>query len=259
MQSWYSSIRFYNMCWLYIFQPQGSREYKMKFQEDAEWLNWRNRFSSLYDSLNYSRGLQGFVMREGHKLLEKRYVKNHKFSKVLEIGAGCGEHTQFVRHEFDEYHLTDLNPNVLAYAKKNLDSNNLTKYQFSVQGETDLHYPNEVFDRVIAAHVLEHIYKPHLALLEWKRVIKHGGTISVLIPCDPGILWRIGRIFARKKMTNLGLNYDYIMAREHVNPCNNLIVLLQHIFPNSHATWWPSYVPSIDMNLFFAFHATVTK
>lgn len=229
----------------------------MRMQEDEEWLAWRARFSSLYDTLNYTSGLQGRVMNESHKLLEKEYCQNDKFSKVLEIGAGCGEHTQFIRHGFEEYHLTDMNAACLGIAKNNL--NNLAKYHFSVQGEIDLNYRDDEFDRLIAVHVLEHIYRPHLVLREWKRVIKPGGKISVLIPCDPGVLWRIGRIFARKKHTKLNLNYDYIMAREHVNPCNNLVVLLKHTFPDARTIWWPTHIPSMDINLFFAFHATVHK
>ena len=231
----------------------------MKFEEDSDWRDWRNRFFLLYDTLNYSKGLQGLVMNEGHKLLEKRYTANDKFSKIIEIGAGCGEHTHFIRHKFDEYHLTDIDANVLCAAKKNLVSNEQSKYKFCLAKEIELNYPDDEFDRLIAAHVLEHIYRPHLALAEWKRVIKPGGTISVLIPCDPGILWRIGRKFARKKMTRLGLNYDYIMAREHVNPCNNLVTLLRHAFPTNKAVWWPTLIPSMDMNLFFVFHAIVDK
>lgn len=101
---------------------------------------------------------------------------------------------------------------------------------------------------------------PHLALKEWRRVLKHGGVISILIPTDPGLAWRLGRHFGpRKNAIARGIAYDYVMAREHVNSCNNLIALLRHYFPGSKEAWWPFPIASIDLNLFFAFHATVDK
>jgi ubiquinone/menaquinone biosynthesis C-methylase UbiE len=38
----------------------------------------------------------------------------------------------------------------------------------SLNGER-LSYADNSFDRLIAIHVLEHIYQPHLALKEWVR------------------------------------------------------------------------------------------
>ena len=72
--------------------------------------------------------------------------------------------------------------------------------------------------------------------------------------------WRLGRHFGpRKNAIAQGIAYDYVMAREHVNSCNNLIAILRHYFPESKEAWWPFPIPSIDLNLFFAFHATLDK
>ena len=91
-------------------------------------------------------------------------------------------------------------------------------------------------------------------------MLKHGGVISILIPTDPGMAWRLGRHFGpRKNALAQGIEYDYVMAREHVNSCNNLIAILRHYFPGSKEAWWPFPIPSIDLNLFFAFHATLDK
>jgi phosphatidylethanolamine/phosphatidyl-N-methylethanolamine N-methyltransferase len=91
-------------------------------------------------------------------------------------------------------------------------------------------------------------------------VLKDGGTLSILIPTDPGMAWRLGRhLGPRRNAIAQGIAYDYVMAREHVNSCNNLVALLRHYFPRSRESWWPLRVPSIDLNLFFAFHAKVVK
>lgn len=229
--------------------------------EDQAWLDYRARFSEVYDESNYSSPLQSAVMRASHRLTEKRFGGNYHFSRVLEIGAGTGEHFGFVRHNFDEYVLTDPDPKTLEVAQRKLNSLHFSgRLKFEVQAGGQLDYPDDSFDRLIATHVLEHIYQPHLALKEWARVVKHGGVLTILIPTDPGMAWRLGRhLGPRKNAMAKGIAYDYVMAREHVNPCNNLIALLRHYFPERIESWWPLPIPSIDLNLFFVCHATVSK
>lgn len=228
--------------------------------EDKAWIEYREKFSEVYDESNYSSPLQSSVMRASHKLVERAFDDQTHFGRVLEVGAGTGEHLPFVRHSFDEYTLTDLDPKTLEVAKRKLADIPNGKVTFEVQTGSELAYPDNTFDRLVATHVLEHIYQPHLALKEWRRVLKHGGTLSILIPTDPGMAWRLGRHFGpRKNAITQGIAYDYVMAREHVNSCNNLIAILRHYFPGSKEAWWPFPISSIDLNLFFAFHAKLDK
>lgn len=228
--------------------------------EDQAWIDYRARFADVYDSSNYSSPLQSAVMRASHRLAEKKFQERNHFSRVLEIGAGTGEHLAFVRHGFDQYVLTDLDSKTLDVAKSKLDGKHGGKLAFEIQSGEGLYYTENSFDRLIATHVLEHIYKPHLALKEWERVLKNGGVLSILIPTDPGVAWRLGRhLGPRKNAIAQGIAYDYVMAREHVNSCNNLIALLRHYFPDHAEVWWPFPIPSIDLNLFFVFHALINK
>lgn len=228
--------------------------------EDKAWTDWLDNFHSLYDSSNYSSALQSWMMRASHKLLERPFGGNTEFRHVLEIGAGTGEHVKFVRHGFEKYVLTDQNPKTLDVAREKLGSLHRGKLELEVQTGADISHPDNSFDRVIAAHVLEHIYPPHLAIKEWLRVIKDGGMLSILIPTDPGIAWRLGRTLGpRRNAVARGLAYDYIMAREHVNSCVNLVAILRHYLPEGKGAWWPTAIPSVDANLFFAFHARINK
>jgi len=229
-------------------------------QEDKAWVDFCEQFADVYDELNYNKSLQSRAMRAGHKFLEKAFDKTKNFERIIEIGAGTGEHVPFVRHNFQEYVLSDMDIKTLNVAKNKLAGLHDGKLKFEIQTGEKLDYPDNSFDRLIATHVLEHIYQPHMALKEWQRIIKNGGTISILIPADPGFAWRFGRNFGpRKNATAKGIPYDYIMARQHVNPCNNLIAFLRHYFPVSKEGWWPFRIASMDMNLFFIFHGTVQK
>lgn len=228
--------------------------------EDKAWIEYREKFSEVYDQANYESPLQSYVMRASHKLVENEHGERDHFGRVIEIGAGTGEHLPFVRHSFDQYLLTDLDPKTLDVARKKLTGPHRGHVVFETQTGDSLGYPDDTFDRLVAVHVLEHIYQPHLALKEWLRVLKDGGLLSILIPTDPGLAWRLGRhLGPRKNALAQGIAYDYVMAREHVNSCNNLVAILRHYFPQAKESWWPLRVPSIDINLFLSFQAVVRK
>lgn len=228
--------------------------------EDKAWSEYRQKFADIYDQSNYSNSAQSFAMHASHRVAEKAFGNQIFFNKVLDIGAGTGEHLAFVRHGFGSYTLADNDQKALDVAQKKLSGIHQGKLFFEKQSGDCLGYDDSTFDRIIATHVLEHLYYPHLALKEWRRVIKSGGTLTVLIPTDPGVAWRLGRHFGpRKNAIKMGIAYDYIMAREHVNSCNNLISFLRYYFPEAKERWWPFPIASMDLNLFFVFHAVVQK
>ena len=229
--------------------------------EDPAWLDFCSRFSELYQQSHYSNSLQSKVMRQGHRLLERQFGSSDHFSRVLEIGAGTGEHFSFVRHSFDQYIMTDMDAKTQAVAQKKLqDTTNAEKISFVIQPGNKLSYPDNSFDRVIASHVLEHLYYPHLVLKEWARILKNGGTLSVLIPAEPGLAWKLGRqLGPRQRAIAKGIAYDYVVAREHVNSCNNLISFMRHYFSERVESWWPLPIPLVDLNLFFACQMVIRK
>jgi ubiquinone/menaquinone biosynthesis C-methylase UbiE len=229
--------------------------------EDQAWTDYRRSFSAVYDESNYESPLQAAVMRASHRLVERKLEPQSNYPRVLEIGAGTGEHLPFVRHAFEEYTLSDSDPATLEVAKRKSESDSRAhKLKFDLQDGSTLSYEDASFDRVVAVHVLEHIYQPHLAIKEWRRVLKRGGLLSILIPTDPGVAWRLGRhLGPRRNAIRRGIAYDYVMAREHVNSCNNLIAILRHYFPTREEAWWPMPLPSIDLNLFFSFNAVEEK
>ncbi len=225
----------------------------MRAEPDSEVYN--ERLTRAYQGLNYGRSLSAYFMRRGHEILEAPFGPDRHFSKVVEVGAGAGEHLGYVRHSFDEYLMTDWNDARLEHARRALQRELQAKVRIGREDATRLSLADASVDRLVATHILEHLYRPHEVLREWYRVLKRGGDMSILIPCDPGLTWRLGRMLGpRANAQRAGIDYDYWMAREHVNPVNNLVVFIRYYFENLEESWYPLRVPASDLNLFYLCH-----
>ncbi|MDD3725949.1 MAG: methyltransferase domain-containing protein [Candidatus Ratteibacteria bacterium] len=55
---------------------------------------------------------------------------------------------------------------------------------YNISGDDLRIFNNEEFDFIVAKHNLEHYLFPEKVLQEWKRVIKKGGKIGVVVPDD---------------------------------------------------------------------------
>lgn len=223
----------------------------MYMKAEPDFDAYLRQFEANYEKLNYSGNLSSKVLAHSHVVLEKAHSQSDHFSKVLEIGAGSGQHPLFVKHRFDKYLITDGNERMLEQAKKRFAGDK--RFEFGIEDARKLSFKAKSFDRVIATHVLEHLVNPHEILREWTRVIKPGGMLSVVLPCDPGFAWRLGRNFGvRNRAQTAGLEYDYWMAREHVNSIYNLVTFIDYYYKDVQASWWPMRLPFADINLIYA-------
>ena len=170
--------------------------------------------TSRYNSHAYS-GLMGFFMNQCHRQLEKfDFPKN--ISKVLEVGAGNAPHYKFIKHEYDEYHIVETSGTIIGNYTDN-PKVIATNYDGKI-----LPYEKEYFDRIIISHCLEHIVDPEAFLFEMMEKLKTGGVLSISLPTDPGLLFRIGRLYLkifslRNKYKISSEKFDYMNATEHVN------------------------------------------
>jgi ubiquinone/menaquinone biosynthesis C-methylase UbiE len=223
---------------------------------DPNYDAYLTQWAALYEGKNYDEGLAGYYLGKSHEWCERAFGAGTHFGRVLEVGAGTGVHLRYVSHTFDEYVMTDLNAPFLDSAALKVGSNR--KVVTQAEDATKLSFSDESFDRVIAAHVLEHLPNPHQVIREWVRVLKPGGVLSLVLPCDPGVAWRLGRALgARGKFVRAGIEYDYWMAREHINAINNLVAFVQYYFKGRvQELWRPMAVPSMDLNLFYIAHIT---
>lgn len=59
---------------------------------------------------------------------------------------------------------------------------NKTGYQYIAEGTHLPQISNDSYDFVLSCNNLEHIANPMLAIFEWKRIIKNGGVIILIVP-----------------------------------------------------------------------------
>ena len=221
--------------------------------EDPMWVRWNQEAPELYNKIAYgNNGIVTGVNLVCHKLMEGQFSRDQVFDRVIEVGAGTGKHLEFVRHRFASYLMTDISERHLRQIAINSPS-----VRIEVADAAFLPYENSSFDRLISVANLEHLPNPHLVLEEWRRVVRPGGTISISIPTEGGIAWNLGRyLTTRRYFRRMGLDLDYIIAREHINACYRLVSLIRHYFPSRREIWWPFGIPSVNINLIYSCNAT---
>ena len=213
--------------------------------------NQLRKLDNKYNSHAYT-GLMGIFMKYCHQQLEKIEFPGN-ISKVLEIGAGSAPHLKYLTHSFNEYHIAETS----EYASEIFDKNLNNKIKFKKYDGKNLPYEDEYFDRIIISHCLEHILSPEEFIIEMMSKLKKGGVLSISLPTDPGIAWRLGRLFIRifsiKKTYNItGEEYEYINATEHVNSIFNLISIIRYHYKDSiDEKYYPLKIKSPDFNLFY--------
>ena len=200
-------------------------------------------------------GFLGYAMRYSHRQLEK-FNRKKKYSKVLEIGAGSAPHIDYLKHDYDEYFIAETSSSALEFYNK---IKNVKAYSYD---GTNLPFDNNFFDRIIISQCLEHVNEPENFLFEMMSKLKEGGILSISLPTDPGLLWRLGRLlikhFIVKKTCNISKEeYEYINATEHVNSIFNLILLIRYNFKNQiQENFLPFKIKLVDINLFYNVHIT---
>ncbi len=196
-----------------------------------------------------STGLMSFLWKYPHKIMEKPFKTNSRL-RILELGSGEGEHLQFVRSDFTEYLATDI------------DQVRLEKLSVELPGKVGtqrvdaslLPFEDETFDRVIATCLIAHLPEPEKSLMEWRRVLKPGGSISIYVPCEPGFSLRLFRkLITAPKAKKLGFEgFNLYISRDHVNDAFRILNIAAETFRTDRQklVFRPFFVRSWYLNLF---------
>jgi SAM-dependent methyltransferase len=183
-----------------------------------------------------------------------RYVVDHSpkgFLSTLDVGAGLGEHINY--EQLDAKQLA-------AYVALELRHNmaNVIRQQWpaiqvcEADCQKRMPFQDDHFDRVIAIHVLEHLPNLPSFLTEAYRLLnKQTGRLLVVIPCEGGLGYSLGRRFMLKRIfeRRYNLSYEPFIAAEHVNEANEILKELKRFFVPENTCFFPLHVPSVQLNL----------
>ena len=168
-----------------------------------------------------------------HSRIEKD-LENCYFPNTLEIGAGDLRHFHFVRHKFDKYVSTDLyDPANQLEDWRVADQ----RIKFIRDDITDTRLPVNSMDRIIVTCVLHHVSDVESALLGMRSVCKEKGSIDILLPHDPGLMFRLAKSVGpyrdAKKLNYLKIK-KLMDARDHVNHYPGILELINFTFRNDY-------------------------
>jgi SAM-dependent methyltransferase len=197
-----------------------------------------------------------------HGVLPKRYGSierfNHGYSlkhlpdqphfRTIEIGAGSGGHLEFEDLIRQEYHCIELRENMSAEIERRFPG--VTVITGSCQDR--MPYEDRYFDRAIAVHVLEHLPDLPRAVTELHRLLRVGGILAVVIPCDPGFAYEFARQISSARIfrRRYKMSYMWLMRREHINSPAEIISELRAGFEEIDRTYFPlGFVPVTTANL----------
>jgi ubiquinone/menaquinone biosynthesis C-methylase UbiE len=117
--------------------------------------------------------------------------------------------------------------------------------------EQRLPWDDDSFDRVLAIHLLEHLYNLPAALDEVARVLRPDGLFSVVIPCEGGRLYSLGRRVTTKRIfeKRYHMPYEWMIRQDHCNTAREVLTELERRFRVRKRSFFPLKVPTVDMNL----------
>jgi SAM-dependent methyltransferase len=164
--------------------------------------------------------------------------------RTLEIGAGTGSHLPY---EPDGEYVALEGSAELAAQIPGRDGLSVVV----ADCEERLPWEDDSFDRVLAIHLLEHLYNLPVALDEVARVLRPDGVFSVVIPCEGGLLYSLGRRFTTKRIfeKRYHMPYEWMISHDHCNSAQEVLGELTRRFRIRRRSYFPLIVPSPNLNL----------
>jgi SAM-dependent methyltransferase len=147
----------------------------------------------LYVSQQVRRGayVHGYHRRENDRLQDQAGTlvdllhsdtSYPRGSVVLEAGCGIGAQTVTLAQRSPDARFTsiDVSADSIAQAKRTTDAAGITNVQFQQADIFALPFAPESFDHVFICFVLEHLSRPAEALTILNRLLRPGGTMTVI-------------------------------------------------------------------------------
>jgi SAM-dependent methyltransferase len=167
--------------------------------------------------------------------------------RTLEVGAGLGEHLDHEDLSNQRYVALELRDEMADV----IVANHPEAETIVGDIEQGIDVDDASFDRAIAIHVLEHLPNLPAALDEVHRVLAPGGVFEVVIPCEGGLGYSLGRRLTSARLfeKRYHTSYDWYIKSEHFNTPGEIVPELDARFTRTRRSFYPLKVPSVNANL----------
>lgn len=204
-------------------------------------VNNHTEFTVLWhEELKKLKGLEEFNHKKGFKDFPQKNMH------TLEIGAATGNHTMTEDLQLQEYEIVEIDSRLCELLQKKFP-------KIKVHNDDICTFKNDIlYDRIIAVHVLEHIKELGLALNNMYALLKREGYVDVVIPCEGGLVYSIGRELTAKRKYEKKFKTPYkdYIKHEHVQTANDILDAIR--LTQFKITWMKFYpfniIPVIDLN-----------
>lgn len=166
------------------------RHWRFDPMEIDAWI--RDRKHGVHERKEGGRDyVHGYSPREGERLVDQATTLEEILhgdtqypagSLVLEVGCGVGAQTVALASRSPQATFTaiDISDGFLAQARKRVADAGLKNVLFQKADVFNMPFIDESFDHVFVCFLLEHLAEPERAMKCLARVLKKGGTITVI-------------------------------------------------------------------------------
>lgn len=184
--------------------------------------------------------------------------------RVLEVGSGTGNITQFLLTKNRQVVATDVVANYRAELQSRFTANqNLTISSFDLSRIAPSEFKANPFDTVVCLNVLEHIEDDQFALRQMHETIKPGGHLALLVPAHQflfgafdeavGHYLRYGKQQLRQRLETAGFQVEALHFFNIAATLPWLIngrVLRRAYLPNDQVSLADKLVPLLKLEKF---------
>jgi 2-polyprenyl-3-methyl-5-hydroxy-6-metoxy-1,4-benzoquinol methylase len=135
------------------------------------------------ESLTLTRTLNQLAELDRYNEWMFRQFAGYVGRRVLEVGSGTGNITQFLARDGREVLATDIIPAYREELSRVFAANPLVSVgKFDLMATAPAHLVADPFDTVVCLNVLEHISDDGFALAQMHAVLRRGGHLALLVP-----------------------------------------------------------------------------
>jgi glycosyltransferase involved in cell wall biosynthesis len=168
-------------------------------------IGWRDGFQAVWAILRYGLVEGAESADPGYKTLQRmrklrrynewvwRQLAPHVGDRVLEVGCGVGNVTQFLRNR-ELVLATDNNPDYLTITRNRFERNENIAVRHIDWENPDLEDLRSYgFDTIVCLNVLEHLREDEKALAAFAELLVPGGKLLLQVPALPALYGEIDR------------------------------------------------------------------